>query len=179
MKIGIGLLVDGEAFNRLRELELIISNETSNELGLYQPPHITIKRPFESDKPTFESAKKLLKEFARSANEFEIDLGIYKTFSNQVIYAYPDDTNIILLKNKLLGMLKKIGVEGDEFDTDKFIAHSTIGLDLSPNEYKIAESKLENHKNEVITTKISHVGLFLNIDKRHWIIVAIEKFKTT
>ena len=47
----------------------------------------------------------------------------------------------------------------------------------SPKEFKIAESKLENHKNIVIATKISQVGLFLNIDERHWIVVATEKLR--
>jgi 2'-5' RNA ligase len=179
MQIGIGLLIGGEAHNQLRDLELIISNATDNDLGLYQPPHITIKRPFESNKTTFKNTKKLLKKFSSSVNEFEVDLEIYKAFSNQVIYAYPDKSDIATVKNKLLDMLKKIGVEGDELDTDNFIAHSTIGVNLSPEEFKIAESKLENYKNTGITTRISQVGLFLNVDEKHWIVVAIEKFKTT
>lgn len=172
-------MVDGEAHNQLRDLELIISKETDNALGMYQPPHITIKRPFESDMKTFENTKKLLKEFSSSINEFEIDLGIYKTFSNQVIYAYPDSSNIAMIKNKLLEMLKKIDVEGDELDTDNFIAHSTIALNLSPKEFEIAKSILESYKDKVISTKISQVGLFLNVDEKHWIVVAIEKFKAT
>ncbi|MCB9839266.1 2'-5' RNA ligase family protein [Candidatus Nomurabacteria bacterium] len=120
MKIGIGLLVEGEAHNQLRELELIISSATDNELGLYQPPHITIKRPFEADHHALEDTKKILKDFAKTVEEFDIDLGIYKTFSNQVIYAYPDNNNIISIKNKLLNMLKKIDVSGGDFDKDNY-----------------------------------------------------------
>jgi len=43
MKIGVGLLIDDDAHNELRDLELIISSNTGNEFGLFQPPHITIK----------------------------------------------------------------------------------------------------------------------------------------
>lgn len=178
MKIGIGLLIEDDAYNKLRDLELIVSSETGNELGLFQPPHITIKRPFEADQDTFVNAKRILREFCGSVQEFEIDLGIYRTFGNEVIYAFTDVSKIISIQKSLLEKFEKINVMPDEFDADKYIAHSTIALDLSPNEFEIAESKLLNYKGKTITTLISKVGLFLNVDERHWIVVATERFKT-
>jgi len=177
MKIGVGLLIDDNAHNELRDLELIISSKTGNELGLFQPPHITIKRPFEADQDTFVQAKKILKEFCSSVEEFEINLGIYKTFGNEVIYAFTDDSKIISVQKTLLEKFEKINVIPDEFDVGKYIAHSTIGLGLSSNEFEIAESELRNYKSKSIDTLISRVGLFLNVDEKHWIVVATEKFK--
>lgn len=178
MKIGIGLLIDDDAHNELRDLELIVSSKTGNELGLFQPPHITIKRPFEADQNTFVYVKKILKEFCSSVEEFEINLGIYRTFGNEVIYAYTEDSKVISAQKTLLEKLEKINVMPDEFDVDKYIAHSTIALDLSFNEFELAESELQNYKGKSINTLISRVGLFLNVDERHWIVVATEKFKT-
>ena len=51
-----------------------------------------------------------------------------------------------------------------------------IALDLSPNEFEIAKSELENYTRKTITTLISRVGLFLNVDEKHWIVVSTEKF---
>ncbi len=178
MKIGIGLLIDDDAHNDLRDLEIIVSNATGNELGLFQPPHITIKRPFEADQNTFEDTKKILKDFSEAVEEFRIDLGIYKTFSNEVLYAYPDETKIVDAQKILLEMLDKISIKPDEFDVEKYIAHSTIALGLSPNEFEIAESKLHNYESKTITTVISKIGLFLNVDEKHWIVVAVEKLRT-
>jgi len=178
MKIGVGLLIDDNAHNELRDLELIVSSKTGNELGLYQPPHITIKRPFEADQNTFVDAKKILKEFCGSMDEFEINLGIYRTFGNEVVYAYTEDSKIVFAQGILLKKLEKINVIPDEFDVDKYILHSTIELGLSPNEFEIAKSNLQNYKSKTITTLISRVGLFLNVDEKHWIVVATEKFKT-
>jgi hypothetical protein len=119
-----------------------------------------------------------LKEFCSSVEEFEINLGIYRTFGNEVIYAYTEDSKIISAQKTLLEKLDKINVIPDEFDVDKYIAHSTIALDLSPNEFEIAKSELENYKSKTITTLISRIGLFLNVDERHWIVVATGKLKT-
>jgi len=176
MKIGVGLLIDNEAHNELRDLELVVSSKTGNELGLFQPPHITIKRPFEADQNTFVDVKKILKEFCSSVEEFEVNLGVYRTFGNEVIYAYMEDSKIISAKKILLEKLEKINVIPDEFDEDKYIAHSTISLGLSSNEFRIAESELQNYKDKTMTTLISRVGLFLNVDEKHWIVVATERF---
>ncbi len=178
MKIGIGLLIDDDAHNELRDLELVVSSKTGNELGLFQPPHITIKRPFEADQNTFVDAKKILKEFCSSVEEFEINLGIYRTFGNEVIYAFTEDSKIIPAKKTLLEKFEKIDVMPDEFDADKYIAHSTIALGLSSSDFELAESELQNYKSKNITTLISRVGLFLNVDEKHWIVVATEKFKS-
>jgi|GEM_PF-3321507 len=178
MKIGVGLLIDDDAHNELRDLELIVSSKTGNELGLYQPPHITIKRPFDADQNTFVDAKKILKEFCSSVEEFEINLGIYRTFGNEVMYAFTEDSKIISLQKTLLEKFKQVNVMPDDFDTDKYIAHSTIALDLSSNEFELIESELRNYKGKTINTLISRVGLFLNVDERHWIVVATEKFKS-
>jgi hypothetical protein len=59
------------------------------------------------------------------------------------------------------------------------MAHSTIALDLSSNEFELIESELRDYKGKTINTLISRVGLFLNVDERHWIVVATEKLKTT
>lgn len=178
MKIGVGLLIDDDAHNELRDLELIVSSNTGNELGLFQPPHITIKRPFEADQNTFVNAKKILKEFCSSIEAFEINLGIYRTFGNEVVYAYTEDSKIVAAQKTLLEMFEKISVMPDEFDVDKYIAHSTIALDLSLSEFEIAKSELQNYKSKTITTLVSRVGLFLNVDERHWIVVATERCKT-
>jgi len=179
MKIGVGLLIDDDAHNELRDLELIVSRKTGNELGLFQPPHITIKRPFEADQNTFVDAKKILKEFSGSIEEFEISLGIYRTFGNEVVYAYTEDSKIVFAQKILLEKLEKINVIPDEFDIDKYVAHSTIALGLSTDEFETAKSNLQNYKRKTITTLISRVGLFLNVDEKHWIVVTTENFKTS
>lgn len=94
------------------------------------------------------------------------------------MYAYTYDSKIVSAQKILLEMLEKINIIADEFDVDKYIAHSTIALDLSPDEFEIAKSELENYKSKTMTTLISRVGLFLNVDERHWIVVAAERFKT-
>lgn len=177
MKIGVGLLLEDDAHNELRDLELIISGKTGNELGLFQPPHITIKRPFDADRDTFMNAKTILKKFSDSVEAFEISLGIYRSFGEEVVYAYTEDSKIIAAQKALLEMFEKINVEPDEFDVSKYIAHSTIALDLSSDEFEIAKSELQNYEGKTITTLITRVGLFLNVDQRHWIVVATEKLK--
>ena len=48
--IGIGVLFDESTHNLIRDIELRLAKETKNFAGLGQPPHVTVKRPFDVDK---------------------------------------------------------------------------------------------------------------------------------
>lgn len=174
MLIGVGLIIDDEAFNTIREIELKLSNKSKNYHGLFQPPHITIKRPFEASDKTLEKLKKILKEYARNQKPINVELKLFKNFGKSVIYSYCENNQIHKMHNALLEFLKTINVDAGEFDGDKFVGHCTLAMNLKETDFKNLRKDLNSIKGLTIKTEIKKLGIFLNIDKNHWIIIATE-----
>ncbi len=48
MHVGYGVLMPPAVFNQMRDLELAFASRYGENPGLHQPPHITLKAPFDT-----------------------------------------------------------------------------------------------------------------------------------
>lgn len=170
--IGIGVLLEEHANNKLRDLELLLATANNNWSGLGQPPHITIKVPFEvTSMSDIENVRSIMINLARQTQQFEIGLQGFGNFGDKVLYAAIQDATILQnLSNQLINQLTK-SEEAQKYEKEKMIFHSTLAMNLDPSQYSIAKTSLDNESLELRTTAIS-LGLFLGIDDlQHWAVI--------
>ncbi len=176
--IGIGALFDESTYNSVRDIELILSNRTNNFAGLGQPPHVTVKRPF--DVETIDDIGKclsIMNDLAARTNAFDLKLSGIGNFSDAVLYLQPShDQNLIDIHNELITKIEsafpgsKTNREGESM-----VFHSTLAMDLITQQFETAKQYLDSLAPEQLefTTHVRKVGLFLGIDNNtHWVVIA-------
>ena len=173
--IGVGLLLEGESYNKIREIEQIFSTTISNDHGLFQPPHITIKRPFQvKSLEDIQDISKTIEKFCKKQKKIKLKLSGIKSFTEKAVYFQVlNDSKVRSIHEDLLLILRsKHSIKAEAFDGPKFVAHSTIAMELDEKQHNEIERKLIHKYNKLrIDTTISKIGLFLNIDDAHWIII--------
>ena len=170
--IGIGVLLEEAANNRLRELELLIAQATGNWTGLGQPPHVTIKVPFEvASMEDIHKTGVLMHRLAAQTKSFPVEIYGFGNFGEQVVYGVVKNSDEFTgLSNPLIDAL----ISDDqkrEYERGRMIFHSTLGLKLNSREYKLAIKKLEQETLQLSTRAVG-LGLFLGIDElKHWVVI--------
>lgn len=175
IKVGYGFILEDQLFNVVRLYELDIFQSLGVHQGLRQPPHITIKRPFTIDSENIPSHKKLLHEFATHTRKLNVSYGPVKWFGNDTAYIAINSDAVHGAHNSLLKMLEKQGIEKGDFEGADFTAHTTLALEFGSRGLDEVRKSIDSQTLLQGTAIIDTVGLFLNIDDSHWIIVATEK----
>lgn len=98
MKIGYGILLDTATHNFVRKLQLELHQETGIGLAR-QPPHITLKSPFDIE--DISSFSEHLSRLASKLSSFAIEIQGFGTFGERVLY-------LDVLPNKRLDNLHEL-----------------------------------------------------------------------
>ncbi|PIZ76436.1 hypothetical protein COY05_01100 [Candidatus Peregrinibacteria bacterium CG_4_10_14_0_2_um_filter_38_24] len=164
MQIGYGIVLEGEIFNFMRDMELKLFQQYGFEKGMEQPPHITIKPPFEVEE--IDSYMDYLEEFCSKIDSFDVELEGFNSFSNKVIY-------LDVMKNDMLHKLNQIIMSDLKLESDEMIFHATLGYgDLSEEKFKDAFEYLKVNFKPKFKFRVSKIGIFLNLpNDAGWIIV--------
>lgn len=175
--IGIGALIQDDAFNHIRAIELDTAKVTSNYQGLAQPPHVTVKRPFTvEDVASIKKAGQLMHTIASQVNSFELTLNGISNFADKVWYLKVKQNDTLNnLHERCLDALTPLfsGCKG-VFEGDKMVFHSTVTMDITPEQFKLAGEYLKSQSGGrySVTTSITKLGLFLGMNNNtHWVII--------
>ena len=175
-KIGYGLILNDDMFNLIRDYELDVLQKIGVHQGLRQPPHITIKRPFLIDAGDLEKYIDILKDFASTSSPMDMSYGPIKWFGNETAYLSIQSEAIVNAHNHLLSLLAPQGISIGDFESSSFIPHATLALEYTPDQTSIVREIIDSRTLLSGASQIDSVGLFLSLDDRHWVIVAIQKF---
>lgn len=176
--IGIGVLFDESTHNLIRDIELRLAKETKNFAGLGQPPHVTVKRPFDVDKiKDIHKCQEIMNDLAARSKPFNLKFSGIGNFSDKVLYLHPIyNENLVTIHNELVDEIETIrpGSKGTrEGENIKF--HSTLAMDLTTQQFLVAEQYLGSLNLDLLnfTAQVQRIGLFLGIDHNtHWAVIA-------
>jgi 2'-5' RNA ligase len=171
MQIGYGILLNDEAFNHARSLELKLSKEFGAKGGLRQEPHVTIKAPFEAS--SLNLFEEYFDELVQTTKAFSITLNGIGSFPPNVIFIQViKDANLINLHQKIIThMESRFQIKPNPFEGEKKVFHTTLAMtDISDT----FESQLASLKDEQpnFTFIFDTLGMFLHLgDKEGWIVI--------
>jgi 2'-5' RNA ligase len=169
--IGIGVLLDEETCNILRNFELLLFESNQNTSGLSQPPHITVKVPFEvPSMDDIEIAAKYMTDLATKTKKFSIKLQGLGHFSDKVIFAKVMEHSILKeLSDIFIGKFSPKAIQEEE--RKNMIFHSTLAMNLNAKQFNNSQKFLDK-KTLDLDVKAIGLGLFLGInDLSYWAVI--------
>ncbi len=175
--IGIGALIEGEANNNIRKIELGLADKIGNSKGLGQPPHISVKRSFTvPDLATIAQVEALMHEIAKKSRPFDVGLEGVGSFADKVLYlkVLANDSLQTMHQDYLNAFRPVLPESIGKLEGDKMVFHSTLAMGLTPEEFKEGKDYLDIAPEETytFTTSINKVGLFLGVDDNsHWVVI--------
>jgi len=174
-RIGVGLLIEDEAFNRMRFAQMGVARATGVDFGLLQPPHITVVRPFEVEE--IEDIYHVVRTIESASKEFyakDIDFSALEAFGNSTLYFKPDE--ISFLNHMHLYIKRQIFrdvtlKDSSTVDGRELIFHSTIAYKLNDLQFKKGQIWLGSQEGLVpIHAHLRKIGLFLQVNGQ-WIVI--------
>jgi 2'-5' RNA ligase len=172
--IGIGALLDTKTFNLVRSLELTSASATQNYAGLGQPPHITIKRPFQvATMEDVEKLRKLLSNVTQQTAAFDVQyLGLGNFGDTTLFLAVQPSAELQELHEKLLSTLQAtFGSVESPHEGKEMVFHTSIAVSLQKDQLQLAKGKLT--EDTATSCHIGKLGLFLGLhDNTHWSIIS-------
>lgn len=172
MKIGIGITLSDEVFNYVRSLELKIMQSTKVSTGFNQPPHITIKSPFQTN--DLNSHLDYIKNLARTTIQFPVKMSHINYFEPSTVYlSIKQNKKLDDLHERILSDLNiKFGITPNSFEGEKMIFHSSLAINLDKKSFiKVKECCMKIDQKEVLFMA-NTIALFYYIDStKEWIIL--------
>lgn len=164
MQIGYGILLEEEVFNYVRERELELFESFGMETGLKQPPHITVKPPFETKE--LQTHLDYLEVLAKEVEPFEISLKGFNYFGDKVIYLD------VIHNEKLFALNRRITSDLTAID-DEMIFHATIAYsDINSSEFKRVYDSLIKKSTPEFNFTFKKIGLFYKLSNdAGWIVI--------
>ena len=161
MKTGFGILLEGPAFNLVRELELDLCERFGLCWGLRQPPHVTVKGPFEIDAwgPVTQYLEKVSAEIA----PFDIELRGFGHFGDAVIFHDVVESNALQdLHYQFVNDARRLfSAAPRPFEKENVKFHATLALeDVAPPAFERAWDYLQTIESPPIVTVARAIGLF-------------------
>lgn len=176
-KVGIGVLIGNETCNEIRHVELQLAEATGNWSGLNQPPHITVKRPFEV--ANLDELQQIVEVFDRTLSSIEPFSITYRgitDFNRQVLLLEVGVSKaLVQLHQALLDALEQVVATAKQpFEGGLgMIFHTSLALSLKEDEFirarKLADALVNAQFDQ--ETPITRVGLFFSNDATHWAVV--------
>lgn len=171
-RIGIGLLLPDLQFNFVRNIELNLHNSNEVTLGLSQPPHITIKRPFTlNSKGELDSfIERLTHMCLKPCTVRYKEVTVFP--DNTVYFSIEDNSDLHDLHKRTLDICKEFNIGPDELEGDNVIFHTSLALGLSDNQSRTALRSITLSGDELMPFKLSSVGIFMQLPSNGtWIII--------
>lgn len=171
MRIGYGLLPEDSLFNLVRELELEVLERTGARRGIRQPPHVTVKRPFEIDE--LEAHCALLDGFATRFAPLTARVMGPVTFGTDVfVLEVEADPTLRTMHDQLLEALEPFDVSPDTLEANAVRFHMTVALkDVPAAQRRTVRSILLDRCPAAFEARFSHIGLFLEESDGAWVII--------
>jgi 2'-5' RNA ligase len=176
MQIGYGILLDGEIYNFMRKMELLLFDRYKIQKGLCQPPHITIKPPFTVD--DISVYQTYLDELCQKIEPFDIELEGFNSFGKKVIYLD------VKKSSKLDEIYQTIFSDirskfNPEIKKDDMVFHATLAYDdLNEESFDEAYEYLKSNFQPKFTMTAGKVGLFYQlVDDSGWIVIRERSLK--
>ncbi len=173
--VGIGILIeDSNIFNQCRDIELRISEATNTTFGLRQPPHITIKRPFEiSDYTKLQDILESVGGWARRQTSFSIEWKGFGNFGDaaRFIAVQPSERLKALHLDLLEHLAQTHGIEADILEGGQAVFHTSVAVSLDKKMSAIADTVLEKEPTPNFKQTARSVGVFMNVPDQGWVII--------
>ncbi|MEL7120977.1 MAG: 2'-5' RNA ligase family protein [Bacteroidota bacterium] len=169
MQIGFALLLNNEVFNFVRTLQL----ELHLELGVHlsrQPPHITIKSPFEASNITPFVA--YLEKIAQTTSPFEITIDGFGNFGNQVLFLEVlENPTLTQLHHTIINDFQQaFMIAPDQYEGANVKFHVSIAGFNETELFQQAQEYISAHKAE-FSLQINQLGIFYYLGPgQSWII---------
>lgn len=179
MNIGYGLILPQDSFNISRNLEVELLLADNSEAGLTQDPHVTIKRPFVIDSRDLAVFINYLEVLAARVSPFDLTFQGIGFFGTSTLYLkVKTNKKLTALHEMILADLRKLGVLPHAFEGPNVIFHSTLAMDLSESQFKIASAILEKKPKICMSFTIAEIGLFLNVEGHNsWVVIARRQIR--
>jgi len=166
--LGYAILVSEEIFNWMRRIEVGLLRDYGANPGIKQPPHITIKQPFETDH--IEPFEEYLDKLAEVIEPFEITLKGVGSFDQGVIFLdVIQDPRLKALQQRILSDLASRRVRAAPFEDERYHFHATLATGLGNENFAKARKQLENVDAE-FRFVFDTIALFMNIGPYEWIV---------
>lgn len=170
--VGIGALIDEKTFNKVRSLELTAAINTGNYEGLSQPPHITVKRPFQVKSiADITKLKNLVADIAQDTPAFDIAYDRLGSFNDATLFlAVTPSRQLNTLHETLCSKLREV-FESTEalYEGEEMKYHTSIALGLQGHQLQQLLIALDDISLPSTST-IGGLGIFLRLDTdKQWI----------
>lgn len=172
-KIGVGILLEDELHNQVREIQLRIADVTGNWQGLCQPPHITVKRPFEvASLHGLEHYSESITKATAELKPFEVKLATFGDFGGETLFVRAEAKSEELSDvHRHLVSIAGAANTTDQFEGDVMVFHSTIARGLTKSQFDAAQHELKDIKLSANFT-VKRLGLLLDTGKgMHWAVI--------
>lgn len=172
-KIGVGLLLPLDIENQIRSLELSIFNTSKVPDGLFQPPHVTIKRPFEiSSQSRLQQFTDEIDNLAKDSIKCEFKYTRSGSFPDGSVYIQVrENSELLAIHNKLLGIASNFDARADNFEGINVLFHTTIAINLGDTQKADAIKMADRASFTETTIEAAHIGLFLRVAGAGWVII--------
>ena len=165
-KIGIGLLIEEDAFNVMRQSQLRLTRATNNSIGLQQPPHITVRSPLTlNNLADIDHMITITNELAAQYTSVNIVLDSVRTFTDKVIYFSVAEINELMHLHKKINSMLQIDTH------EPPIFHATLAHELSSDEFAVASNEIKNLQKALpLKTSLKKIGCFMEVNGQ-WIVI--------
>ncbi len=160
-QIGIAIIPTEDYALFVRKTEIFLSKKYNTVRGLLQPPHITIKWPFETD--DLKKFEDYCAELAREIDPFIVKIKGFGFFEPKVIFlkVVPNKKLLNLHLRILKDMKERFGINSNKFEGKDQQFHTTLAYgDLKESEFYRAKEELEKIKQPELSFKFNKIGLY-------------------
>jgi 2'-5' RNA ligase len=143
VQLGIAILLDGEAHNTIRRLQLAVAQACGDNPALRQTPHVTLKQPFHAG--ALDPVEAYFDEMVASTPAFDVQLqGLGQFEEDRVIYAAvaPDERLDALRQSVLRDLGNRFRVKPRDVEGEQYRFHATIGYNLTEEQFAAARHAL-------------------------------------
>jgi 2'-5' RNA ligase len=169
--IGFAIMPDDEIHHWVKEVQWVLNHRFGLRISR-QPPHITIKSPFES--PHIDDHIALLESICMQMQPFNIEINGVSNFENGVIYFQVGKNEILhnFHMNVLNALHKNHGILPQDYEADNIIFHMSIAGE--PDKHKLVQATTFLKENtSAFTWTVNKCGVLINEQDKGW---KVKKF---
>jgi 2'-5' RNA ligase len=172
-KIGIGILLPPRVSNLTREVELDVAAQINNFKGLTQPPHITVKRPFElASKSELDSFISTLEEIDHSSLSPMAYTSVDSFPDGSLYLAVDRNDSLRLLHEKLLEHCTAFNIQPDQFEGNAVIFHTTLAMGIPEEDIRHLQPTLQRIASRIGSFSSQYMGIFMYLPENDtWVVI--------
>lgn len=176
MKLGYAIMLSNEVHNFVRKIQLELHHEVGTSLSR-QPPHITIKSPFDCD--SIEPHILYLKALSSQLKSFDIELQGFDSFGEAVLFlnVVPSDALINLHHQILENVTTKFDLKPHEFEGENIRFHASITGFHNSELFEKGKEYIKQYSPQ-FKFRLKNLGLFYDLGEGNgWIVNSLYEVK--